>query len=93
MIQYGFILILGREASVCEVAINVTPFAKATIVEEFQVVCDDEGDDVVSEAFFEHDEATHATVTILEGMNLLETDMKVKNVFEGLALDGVVFRE
>jgi len=93
MSQDGFVLILGREAGVCEVAINMTPFAKATIIEELEVVCDDEGDDVISEAFLKHDKAAHASVAILERMNLLKADMKVEDVFKGLALDGVVFRE
>ena len=29
-----FVLVLGREAGVCEVAINVTPFTKSAIKEE-----------------------------------------------------------
>ena len=91
--QNGFVLILRCEAGVCEVTIDVTPFAEAAIVEEFQIVCDDEGDDGVSEAFFEHDKATHAPVAILEGMNLLEADVEVEDVFERLLFDGVVFRE
>ena len=91
--QYCFVLILGCEAGVCEIAIHVPPFAEAAIIEELQVVCDDEGNDVISEAFLEHDEATYTSVAILEGMNLLESNMEIKNVFEGLALDGVVFRE
>ena len=93
MSQDGFVLILGREAGVCEVAINMTPFAKATIIEELEVVCDDEGDDVISEAFLKHDKAAHASVAILERMNLLKADMKVEDVFKGLTFDGVVFRE
>ena len=84
---------MSGEAGICEVAINMTPFAKAAIVEKLEGVCDDEGDDVISEAFLKHDEATHASVAILERMNLLKADVEIKNVFEGLALDGVVFRE
>ena len=91
--QDGFILILGGEAGISKVAIDVTPFAKTTIIEKLEVVCDDEGDDVVSKAFFEHGKATYASIAILEGMNLLESNMEIKNVFEGLALDGVVFRK
>ena len=71
----------------------MAPLAKTTIVEEFEVVSDNEGDNGVSEAFLEHDKATHASIAILERMNLLKADMKVEDVFEGLALDGVVFRE
>ena len=93
MNQDGFVLVLGGKDGVSEIAIYVAPFAKAAIIEELEVVCDDEGDDVVSKAFLEHDEATHAAVAILKRMNLLEADMKVEDVFEGLALDGVIIRE
>ena len=93
MSQDGFILVLGCEAGISEVTIDVAPFAKTTIIEELEIVCDDEGDDVISKAFLEHDKATYASIAILEGMNLLEANMEIKNVFEGLALDGVVFRK
>ena len=93
MSQDGFVLILGCETGICEVTVNVAPLAEATIIEEFEVVSDNEGDNGVSEAFLEHDKATHASIAILEGMNLLEADVKVENIFEGLALDSVVFRE
>ena len=89
--QNGFVLILRCEAGVCEVTIDVTPFAEAAIIEELQIVCDDEGDDGVGEAFLEHDEATHTAIAILEGMNLLEADVEVEDVFEGLLFDGVIF--
>ena len=82
MSQDGFVLILGCEAGVCKVAIYVTPFTKATIIEKFEVVCDDKGNDVISQAFLEHDEAIHSPIAILEGMYLLETDMEVEDVFE-----------
>ena len=91
--QDGFILILGGETGICEVAINVTPLMKSAIIEHLQIICDDEGNDAICEAFFEHDETAYTPVAILEGMNLLEADVKVENIFEGLALDSVVFRE
>ena len=91
IVQEGFVLILGGEAGVCEVTIDVAPFTEAAIVEELEIVCDDERDYGVGEAFLEHDEATHTAIAILERMNLLEADVEIEDVFEGLALDGVVF--
>ena len=84
-------MVLGCEDGVCKVTIDVTPFTEAAIVEELEIVCDDEGDDGVGEAFLEHDEATHTAIAILERMNLLEADVEIEDVFEGLALDGVIF--
>ena len=93
MAQDGFVLVLGGEDGVCEIAVYMAPFTKAAIIEELEVVCDDEGDDVISEAFLEHDEAPNTSIAILEGMNLLEANVEIKDVFEGLALDGVIIRE
>ena len=91
MSQDGFILVLGCEAGISEVTIDVAPFAKTTIIEELEIVCDDEGDDVISQTFLEHDEATYTTIAILERMNLLKADMEIKDVFKRFLLDGIVF--
>ena len=77
MSQDGFVLILGCETGICEVTVNVAPLAEATIIEKLEVVCDDKGDDGVSEAFLEDNEATNSPVAILEWVNLLEANMKV----------------
>ena len=71
----------------------MTPFVETSVIEHFQIICDDEGDDVISEAFLEHDEAPNTSIAILEGMKLLEANVEIKDVFEGLALDGVIIRE
>ena len=71
----------------------MTPFVETSVIEHFQIICDDKGDDVISEAFLEHDEATNAAIAILEGMNLLEAHMEIKKIFKRFLFDGVVFRE
>ena len=58
MSQNGFVLILGCEDGICEVAIYVTPFAKTTIVEELEIVCDNKGDNGVGQTFFKSQKYT-----------------------------------
>ena len=51
MSQDGFVLVLGSEDGVCEIAVYMAPFSEATIVEHFEFVCDDEGNDDLSASF------------------------------------------
>ena len=69
----------------------MTPFVETSVIEHFQIICDDKGDDVISEAFLEHDEAPNTSIAILEGMNLLEAYVEVKNIVERLLLLAIVF--
>ena len=48
MLKEGFELILGGEAGVSEETINVTPFVETAIIEEFKVVGNDEGYNMIS---------------------------------------------
>ena len=75
-------MVLGCEAGVCEVAINVAPFLETSIIEHLEFVCDDKGDYAVCETFLEHHEASDSAITILERMNLLETYVKVEDVLK-----------
>ena len=43
MLKEGFELVLGGEAGVGEETINVAPFVETAIIEEFKVVGNDEG--------------------------------------------------
>jgi hypothetical protein len=70
----------------------MAPFVETSVIEHLQIVCNDEGDDAISEAFFEHDEASYSTITILKRMNLLETHMKIEDIFKRLLFDDIVFR-
>ncbi len=65
VLKEGFEGVLGGEAGVGEVAGGVVPFAEAAVVEEFEFFGDDEGDDVVSQTFFEEDEPSHSAVAVL----------------------------
>ena len=57
------------------------PLTQATIIEHLQFVGDDEGNDTTTQALFKHDETTYTPITVLERVNLLETDMIIEDIF------------
>ena len=75
-------MVLGCEAGVYEVAIDVAPFFETSIIEHLEFVCDDKGDNPVCKAFLEHQETSDSAITVLERVNLLEAYMKVEDVFK-----------
>lgn len=91
IVEQRFEVVLGGEAGVEEVTTNAGPFAKASVVEQFQVIGNDEGHDACREAFLEHDQATDAAIAVLEGMDSLEALVEVDDVLDGVPLDSVVF--
>lgn len=66
------------------------PVGEASVVEGFEEICDDKGDDVVREAFFEHDETADTAVAILEGVNALECVVEVQNIIKGLFFNALI---
>lgn len=88
--QPYFKIILGGEAGVAEVAGELGPVGEASVVEDLEGICDDKGDNVVREAFFEHDETPDTAVAILEGVNALECVVEVQNIIEGLLFYALV---
>ena len=81
IVKYGFIVVLCGETGVCKIAIDMPPLTQATIIEHLQFVGDDEGNDTTTQALFKHDETTYTPITVLERVYLLETDMKIEDVF------------
>ena len=60
----------------------MSPFAQSTIVEHLEFVCNNEGHDTASQTLLKHHKTPHTTIAVLEGVNLLEADMKVENVLQ-----------
>ena len=58
------------------------PLTETAIVEHLEFICDDKGNDVISQTLLEHQQATYTAVAILERMYLLESDMEIKDVFK-----------
>ena len=83
-------VVLSREDSVSQVAGDARPVGKSAIIKEFKFFCDDEGHDVVCEAFFKHDEASDAAVAILKGVDALKTMVEGYDIVERLLFEAVI---
>jgi len=68
----------------------VVPFFETTVVEKFQIVFDDEGDDIVLQAFFKEDQAAYAAISILEGMDAFKGYMEGCDVLKGLRGQSII---
>ena len=53
IIEVYFEFILCRQAGVAQIPTLIRPFFQATVVEQFQLLINDEGDDIVHQAVFE----------------------------------------
>ena len=84
----GFEAVLGFHYHVHQFVPIIVPLFDATQIPGAAFVVYDEGHHIVAQAFFEHDQSAHATVAVLEGEDLLETDVEVQNV---VALDFGLF--
>ena len=54
-------------------------------------IIDDEGDDLVSEAFLNHNQPAEAAVSVFEGMDALEPDMEVQDISQLHFFLGLIF--
>ena len=82
IVQQAFITILGSEASVCQIAVDVSPLAQSPIIKHLQFVGNDKRNMLVVQAFFEHQQPPYTPVAVLKGMDSLKTHMEAKNVFK-----------
>jgi hypothetical protein len=56
------------------------PCFQSSVIFATVLVIDDKGNYLMAQAFFDHDQSAKAAVAVLEGMNLLEADMKIQDV-------------
>ena len=77
-------MVLGGEAGVHEVAFDLVPFFEASVVEQFQVIFDDEGHDVILQALFKEDQAAYTAISILEGMDAFKGRVEGYDILKGL---------
>ena len=78
--------VLRQEAGVAEVASFGFPVLEAAVVEGFEIVRDDEGNDAAAQAFLEQQQAADAAVAVLEGVDALEAVVEVQQIVEGFLL-------
>ena len=80
----GFEAVLGFHHNVHQFVPVIVPLFDTPKVSGAAFVVNDEGHNVVAQAFLEHKQSAHAAVAVLEGEDLLEADMEVQNM---VALD------
>ena len=56
------------------------PGGDATMILTTVLIIDDEGGNLVSETFFEHDQSTKATVAIFKGVDALKANMELQDI-------------
>ena len=67
----------------------MVPLFKAAVVEQFQIVLNNEGHNIVLQALLKEDQSSYATVSVLERMDALKSYMEgydVLKVLEGNSL-------
>ena len=82
---------LGLFGDGCEASRVGTPIGDAAVILATVFIVDDEGLDVVTQAFFDHQHSAHTTIAILEGMDLFEPCVEVQDVLEGDFLLALIF--
>ena len=87
-------IILSGEAGVYKVALLFLPFGKALVIVHFRAFVNDEGNEVLLQAFFKENQSAHTAVSVLEGMDGLKAIVKLYYIAEGLFFYGIVpFKE
>ena len=74
IVENCLVLVLCSQANVCQIAVNVPPLTKSSVIEHLQFVGDNEGNNAAVQALFEHDKTPYTPIDILERMNLLKSD-------------------
>ena len=84
VIQRCFESILSRKARIKKIAILLIPLREPTIVERLHIIINDKRNNVMSKAFFKHDQPADTPVAVLEWVNALKTNMIINDVFKGM---------
>ena len=84
VIQRCFESILSRKTRIKKIAVLLIPLRESSIIERLHVVSNNERNNVMSEAFFKHNQPTDTSIAILKWVNALKTNVIINNVFEGM---------
>ena len=84
VIQRGFESILSCKARIKKIAVLLIPLREPSIIERLHFVSNYERNNIMSKAFFKHNQPTDTSVAILERMNALKTNVIINNVFKGM---------
>lgn len=71
----------------------IVPFFQSSIIKHFQIILDNEWNNIIFQAFLEHNQSSHTTIAILKWMNTFKLHMKIQNIVKGLFFLVVVLRQ
>ena len=60
------------------------PILSILIIKHFQIILDNKWNNIVFQAFLEHNQTSHTTISILKWMDMFEFHMKIQNIVKGL---------
>ena len=83
-------LLLRGNAGFPQVTPLIRPILQPAIIEHLKFIADDEGHDVVAQAFLEQNQPTDTPVSVLKRMNPFKTNMKIKNVVQRFVWNRIV---
>ena len=84
VIQCGFEFILSCKTRIKKIAVLLIPLREPSIVERLHVISDNKRSNVMSKAFFKHNQPANTSITVLERMNAFKTNVIINNVFKGM---------
>ena len=84
VIQRGFESILGCKARIKKIAVLLIPLRESAIVERLHIVGNDKWNNIMGKAFFEHNQPANASITILNWVNALKTNVIINDIFKGM---------
>ncbi len=93
IIQIRFIFILRCQASICQITFPIIPFFQPTVIEHLQIIFNDERNDIIFQTFLKHNQTSYTTVTVLERMDSLKLNMKIKDILQSLFFFSVVLSQ
>ena len=84
VIQCGFESILSCKTRIKKIAVLLIPLREPSIIERLHVVSNNERNNVMSKAFFKHDQSADTSIAVLKWMNALKANVIINNVFKGM---------
>lgn len=67
------------QAGVYEIAFFVVSMSQTAVVEHFQFIADNKGDNIVSQTFLKHNQPANPAVAVLERMDRFKSNVKVND--------------
>ena len=84
VIQCGFESILRCKTRIKKIAVLLIPLREPSIVERLHIISNYERDNVMSKAFFKHNQPADTSIAVLEGMDAFKTNVIINNIFKGM---------